>query len=223
VRTSPLVAVAVALVVACVAAPWGRARAEPRPLVEPGTVVTESEPPPVGACIGGACRPERKSIPDEPPPRPPRTFAGFALWGGAVFGTISAGLSLGGAIAIAVAKDPGSERITRGLWLGHAAVATPLVAFSSFLARRQAHYAGYKGVRRLGWIAYGFAISHGIVQWYGAFHDFPTRPGLTVLAGSMGALAVLPHALDALLASRQAKRPRLGRVALAPMGLAVQF
>lgn len=207
-------------VAACVVVFARAAHADAPPLIEPGTtVVTEPEPAPVGACIGGDCRPER--APERETYRP-RDFSRFAL-GGAVFGAVSAGLSLGGTIAIAVARDQGSERITRGIWLSYVGVATPLVAFSSFLARRGADYPGSKAVRRIGWLAYGIAITHGIVQWYGAFRDYPTRPGLTILAGSMGALALLPHALDALNASRHARRPRIGRVVIAPTGLSLRF
>lgn len=199
-----------------------RAAAEPA-WVEPGTRVVEAPPPRVGECIGGDCAPERASAqtPLDTPPtrsRPANHVARFA-YAGALLGVVSAGLSIGGAIAIAAVDDVSSERVTRGLWLGQLALATPVVALSAYLARRGSDYQGYRGLRTLGWVAYGAAVSDGVLLWYSAFHDMRLPAGLTIAAGAIGVFAVLPHALDAFVSGRKARR----RLALAPSGLGVRF
>ena len=152
-----------------------------------------------------------------------RTRARFAH-AGALLGVVSAGLVLGGSIAIAVVDDVPSERVTRGLWLGYVAVAPPLVAFSAWLARRESGHHGYRGLRRFGWVAYSSAIAHGIYQFYGALHDERTPRGLTVLGGSMAALALLPHALEAFMAGRHVRARRFGaHVAPTGTGFRVRF
>lgn len=140
---------------------------------------------------------------------PRRPLAGRLARAASIYGTAAALLSLSGAIAIAYVERPDSERITRGLWLGNVALGTPLVAFSAFMARRGSHFAGYRGLRRFGWAAYAAALSSGVLQWYGAFHDLHTPRALTITAGASGLLALAPHALDAFISGRHARSPRL--------------
>ena len=193
----------------------------PRELREPGTIVAPSPPPAIGACLGGDCRgaPARERAPE--PPRPP---LGNLAYAGAIFGTVSAGLVLGGATAIAVVDDAASERVTRGLWLGYLGVATPLVALSAHLGRRGSRFRASPTVRRLGWGAYAAAMTDGVLLWSGTFRDFSAPRGLTIAAGAIGALALLPHALDALLSARNAQMQRFrARLSPSPSGLAVSF
>lgn len=195
----------------------GHARAQR--FIEPGSQVVESAPPPVGACIGGSCG----AVAAEPPRvrerRPPHRRARFAFTG-AFLGAVSAGLLLGSSIAIAVVDDKESERVTRGVWLGELALATPLVALSSWTARRHAGFAGYRGLRRLGWVAYGAALADGIVLWYAALEGTPMPRALTIGTGVLAAFALLPHALDAYVSGRRARHG--GRIVLGP-GLGVRF
>lgn len=197
------------------------ASAQAPPLREPGTDVIATPPPPVGACLGGTCTVRRPpAAPHERPTRPPNRRARFALTG-AVLGAASAGLLLGGAIAMAVADDDRSARITRPLWLGELAVATPLVALSSWVARRAGGGAGYRGLRRLGWSAYGAGVVDGLILWYAAREEWNLPTGLTIAAGAIACFALLPHALDALIAARAVRsrgarslRARAGGMAL---------
>lgn len=178
------------------------ASAQVPPLREPGTDVAETPPPAVGSCIGGTCTVQRPAQASrDRPARAPNRRARFAFTG-AVLGAASAGLLLGGAIAIAVADDDRSARITRPLWLGELAVATPLVALSSWVARRAGGGAGYRSLRRLGWTAYGAGVADGIILWYATRERWELPAGLTVAAGAIACFALLPHALDALIAAR---------------------
>lgn len=198
-----------------------------KPWVDPGMQPAETAPPEVGTCLGGSCRPGAQQVPAAAEseaaegPRRPRRAARFA-YAGALLGAVSAGLLLGGAIAIAGVDHPASERITRGLWFGELAVATPLVALSAFTARRHSSFAGYKGLRSLGWVSYGAALSDGVLLWYSAFRDLRMPPALTVAAGAIACFALLPHALDALISARKA---RFGGFALhaSPRGIGVTF
>lgn len=165
----------------------------------------------MGACLGGSCNRaplqlEAGSEPDERAPRAPRVR--FARTG-AVLGTVTAGASLAGALALALSDGGPHERVTRGLWLGNVALATPLVALSAWLARKGTDYKGYRGLRRLGWTCYGLAAVDGTFLWYGAFREFENPRALTLFAGVLGAAAILPHALDALLAARRRQASRL--------------
>jgi hypothetical protein len=159
------------------------------------------------------------------PPLPSRAHAGEAgrfARTAAFVGVVSAGLLLGGSIAIAVVDDPGSERVTRGVQLGFTALAAPLVAFGAYSARRGTGRLGGGRVRALGWTAYTVAIATGVSQWYGTFHDMQASPGLTIAFGALGALSVLPHAWDAYLCARYA-RMRTLRLGLSPFGLSLRF
>src|SRR5690606_2538147 len=98
----------------------------------------------------------------------------------ALTGVVSAGLLLGGAIAIAAVDDLDSERVTRGVQLGFTALAAPFVAFGAYSARRGGAPLGGRRVHTVGWIAYGGAIALGVQQWYGALHGIRTPAGLSV-------------------------------------------
>jgi hypothetical protein len=207
----------------CFALKAAAASAQVAPLREPGTDVSVAPPPKVGACIGGSCTAQRPptAAPDRPA-RAPNRRARFAL-AGAVLGAASAGLLLGGAIAIAVADDGTSERVTRPLWLGQLAVSTPLVALSSWMARRAGGGAGYRSLRRLGWTAYGAGVADGIILWYGAREEWQLPAGLTVVAGAIACFALLPHALDALIASRAVRSRGARSIRARAGGLALTF
>jgi hypothetical protein len=159
------------------------------------------------------------------PPLPSRAHAGEAgrfARVAAFVGVVSAGLLLGGSIAIAVVDDPGSERVTRGVQLGFTALAAPSVAFGAYRARRETGRLEGGRVRALGWAAYTVAIATGVSQWYGAFHDTQASPGLTIALGALGAFSVLPHAWDAYLCARHA-RMRTLQLGLSPFGLSLRF
>jgi hypothetical protein len=202
---------------------------------EPGTsfAVTTS-PPPVGSCLGGSCSSgELPSVALSQPTRDPsdrysgahpdrrRRFA----YTGATLGVVSSVLVLGGAIAIdAIGTDPHSERVTRGVWLGTLAVSTPLVALSAHVARKGGGGAGYKGLRRGGWLAYALSVSDGALLWAGVFNGVPRSGVLTVGAGALGVFALLPHALEALHAARALRLRRfMQRLHSSASGLTVEF
>ena len=173
---------------------------------EPGTSPVSTPPPRVGDCIGGDCTPELRARPSPPRRRArarPSRRARFA-YTGATLGAVSAGLLLGGALAIELVDDRSSERITRGLWLGELALATPIVALSAYLGRKGSTFAGYRGLRGLGWAAYAAATADGIILWHFAFRDYEVPMALGISAGVIAAFALLPHALDAVASGRRA-------------------
>ena len=207
-----------------------------RPAHEPGSQITSpSASPPVGACIGGSCKAAEPTVLDAARLRPYALPVGptkrtvprrqrFA-YTGAVLGTVSAGLVLGGAIAIGVAADLHSERITRGVWLGYVATTTPLVALSAWLARREGGSDGFLALRRFGWLAYALSVSDGALLWSSAFGDNENPRFLTIAAGVFGTLALLPHALDALSAAHalRSRRFRALAVKVSGTGVLVRF
>ncbi|MET0340848.1 MAG: hypothetical protein ABW252_07585 [Polyangiales bacterium] len=219
--TIALVAVPVPHASAEPPAPIAPAAAPPPTFFEPGTDVHETPEAPVGSCIGGDCLdpPKRRGAPT-PLPR----SAARAAYGAALFGTVAAGLVLGGAIAIAAVDDPGSEKITRGLWLGTMALSPPIVGFTAYLARRQRTVEGMKSARRLGWVSYSSAVTGGVLGWVGAFRDETTPSWLTVSGGVFGVLCLLPVALDALVSARGARTtPPVARLVPRLNGLGVRF
>jgi hypothetical protein len=192
----------------------------PHGYAEPGTTMPLAVEPPVGACLGGECA----NVPAGPRRsyRTPRR-ARFA-YTGAVLGTVSAGLVFSGALSIALADRQDSERITRGVWLGYVAVSTPIVALSAWLGRKGGSYRGYAGLRRVGWVAYGLTVSDGVLLWYGALKGYDMPAYLTISAGVLAVLALLPHALDALTTSRLSRARRFSaRMRPSPHGLALAF
>ena len=196
-------------------------RSAPPTLFEPGTEVVVLPPDPVGARVGGDCGAPapRRGV---PLPQPRRAARG--AYGASIFGAISAGLVLGGAIGIAAADHLESERITRGLWLGTMTLAPPIVAFTAYLARRGRSAQGVRSGRRLGWAAYSAAVTNGVLQWYGAFRDERSPVLLTVSGGIFGVLCLLPLAFDALVSARGA-RTAAPQARLVPgfSGLGVRF
>jgi hypothetical protein len=192
----------------------------PSPLVEPGTIVREAPPPAVGSCIGGSCltRPTGGVLTPGASARPIR-FGRAA----AIIGLVSAGISLGGAIAIAAADDFDSEVVTRSVWLGYTAVMPPFVAFGAYRARRHRRVAGTRSARRLGWVAYTAAVSQGVLQLTLTAQGTKIPAGLTIASGLFGALALAPHAFDAWVGVRGARLR--GRAFIRPTltGLHVQF
>ena len=199
---------------------FAQAVAPPPPLIEPGTTFRSEPPPKVGSCVGGDCGGSRARGLAVPRPR----SSGRLAFSAAIFGAVSAALSLGGAIAIAVVDDPDSEIITRSVWFGYVAVSPPIVAFSAYRARRQRGVKGVPSARRLGWVAYSAVISQGVLQLALAARDYDISPGFTIAAGGFGALALLPHAFDALACARGA-RTAAPRAVIRPSltGLHVQF
>lgn len=215
-----------------------RAQAPQAPLRqahEPGSqVASPAAPPAVGTCIGGSCKAEPSvldlarvlphALPVPPAARRVPRRQRFA-YTGAVLGTVSAGLVLGGAIGIGVVADVHSERITRGVWLGYLATSTPLVALSAWLARREGGSDGFLALRRFGWLSYALAVSDGALLWSSAFNGGENPRFLTIAAGAFGALALLPHALEALSAAHalRSKRFRSATVTASGTGLMVRF
>ena len=202
---------------------------------EPGTTFSLAPSvPAVGSCIGGSCAPtDLPSVALSQPSRDPSAAhsgkdperrARFA-YTGAALGVVGAGLVLGGAIAIGVVDQSlHSERISRGVWLGALVVTTPLVALSAYLARKASGTPGYKGVRRVGWLAYALGVSDGALLFAGTFNGVPRSRTLTIGAGVIGVFALLPHALEALQAGRSLRMRRfMQRVHASASGLTLQF
>ncbi len=128
---------------------------------------------------------------------------GPALVGGIVAVT-SAGLLLGGSIAIAVVNDAESERLSRGLLLGVTALSVPSVAIMAWLSRKRADVEGFARVRTWGWAAWTGATINSALQWALVLDDRRISPALTIAAGGMGALGASIHALDAFASARRA-------------------
>jgi hypothetical protein len=143
---------------------------------------------------------------------------------GALVGVVSAGLLLGGAIAIVAVEPPAHERVTRGLHLGYTALSTPFVAFTAYLTRRRsgADPRARRALRRIGWFAYALAVANDVALWYGAFHGQHDRDALTIGTGVLGAFAVLPQAFDAYMCARQARVRALG-FSVSGLGVALRF
>jgi hypothetical protein len=177
--------------------------------------------PAVGSCLGGDCTlgAQVTASQDEGARRPTRGFARGAAW----FGAVSAVLMLSGSIAIAAVDDPGSERITRGISLGYTALSVPLVALGSHTTRKRARVDGYRGIRILGWTGYAGALPQGVALWYGALRGIELPKVLTIGAGVMSLMAILPHAFDAYVASRRARNKGLARLVPGPQGFGVVF
>lgn len=190
-------------------------------MVEPGTVVWQGPPPKVGSCIGGTCPPPSTGGLATPWVNPRPVRFGRA---GAIIGLVSAGLSLGGAIAIAAVDDFDSEVVTRSIWLGYTAFAPPFTAFAAYRARRHRRVAGARSARRLGWVAYTAAISQGVLQLTFAVQGTQTPLGLTIGSGAFGALAAISQAFDAWITVRGARTtPPRAVVHPSLTGLRVQF
>lgn len=175
--------------------------------------------PAPGTCLGGDCTVGAPVGQLEPEKPQRRGFAQGAAW----FGLLSAGLSVGGAVAIAVLDDLPSERISRGVWLGYNLVSLPIVALGSHLTRKHTKVPGYRGIRVLGWTAYGGALSNGVVQWTAAFRDYRQPWGLTIGAASLSALGLLSHAFDAYVCGRQARLKSLAGFTPTADGFVLRF
>ncbi len=198
-------------------------------LPEPGAYFRWQPPAPVGACLGGDCapvpsvvaRPVAEPSEDAPPVNRRMRFA----YTGAVLGAVSAGLVLGSSIAIASVDDLHSERITRGVWLGYFALSTGVVALSSALARRELGGTSEsgRGSRNVAWSAFAIALADGAILWAGSFQGFPNMDVLTIGAGVIGTVALLPHALDAWLAGRGLRSRHMVSLEPAANGLRVRF
>jgi hypothetical protein len=143
--------------------------------------------------------------------------------GAAIYGTVSAALLFGGAITMAAMPDAESERITRGVWLGTLTLSVPFVALGGWTARHRADVEGYKQLRVLGWTSWVFGIANGILQWYETFRDDTQPWGLTVGLGAVGAISVLPLALDAFTSGRRASMRKRWSVGMGPRGVSVRF
>jgi hypothetical protein len=141
----------------------------------------------------------------------PQRDPGKLARGGAIFGMVSAGLLLGGSIAIALVDDFASERSTRGAWVGLLAVSAPFVAVSGWSARRRMKVQGYKQLRVLGWTTWTLALANGVLQWYESFHHEQPPVAITMVLGGLGALALLPLSFDAFASGHRATmKARIG-------------
>ena len=119
-----------------------------------------------------------------------------------------------------------ATKYTRWLATFAAVLTLVVVALGAWTARKRVKVQGERQLRILGWTAWSGALVNGILQWHGAFQGTSQPWGLTVGAGAMGALAILPHALDAFISAHRAfMRTRYGTVALVPVpnGLMVRF
>jgi hypothetical protein len=128
-----------------------------------------------------------------------------AALAGGVVAAVSAGLLLGGSIAIAAVDDPPSEPITRGLLVGVTAASVPSVAIMAWYTRSRAGVEGFSGIRGWGWSAWSGAMINGALQWALVLKDREVAPALTIATGAMGALAASIHAFDAFATSRRAR------------------
>jgi hypothetical protein len=148
-----------------------------------------------------------------------------AAYGTAVFGFVSAGLMLGGSIAIAVDDAGPRERqlLSRGLLLGYTALAVPAVAVGGLVIRRRAEVEGLPSVRMWGWVSYVGALLNGVLQVVVVERERPVGVGLTLAAGGLAALGASTFAFDALLSARRAHARRLYGLELLPSGVRVRF
>lgn len=184
------------------------------------TAAGQAPAPAVGTCLGGTCEVGvQVTSRDQAESRPARGFARGAAWMGLFAGV----LSVAGSVGIAVVDHPESERITRGVWLGHLTLAVPVVAIGSLTSRKRARVQGLKGMRTLGWTAYTGVLGNGALQWYLVLTDSQPRPGVTIGLGAAALLAFLPHAFDAYVAGRASRLKGLASLRPTANGFAVHF
>lgn len=138
----------------------------------------------------------------------------------AIAGLVGAGLMLSGTLAIQLTDRPGSEDVTRGLHLGFTVLAAPLVAWGSYVVRKNELAEGSAPMRALGWGFYTSAIGLGVGQLFDALHERRINGGLSYLYGALALMSLLPHCLDAYLTARGARVPRL---LVAPFGVVAPF
>ncbi len=134
-----------------------------------------------------------------------------------IVGAVSAGLLLGGSVAVAAVDARDSERVSRGALLGVTALSVPTVAILTWLTRRRAHVPGFAALQGWGWAVWTGATLNSALQWALVLDDRRISPGLTIAAGAMGALGSTIHAFDALATARRAQMRldyHLGPVAL---------
>jgi len=148
--------------------------------------------------------PPKSTLNGEPPAALLHNGAGFARAGG-ILGVVSAGLLLGGGVAISVADDPDSEPMTRGLMLGVTGLSVPVVAILAWRTRERAAVPGFEAIRSWGWSVWSGATLVSALQWALVLGDDEFSPGLTLAGAGMGALAVSIHAVDAFASARRAR------------------
>lgn len=176
--------------------------AEPAPAAAPAPPAL----PPLPPCVTRDCT-TRPSLADpmlkklrSPPPRQ----VGIAR-GVAIFGVVSAALTLSGSIAIATQDSLYGERVGRGLMLGLSAVSTPIIAISTLVVRRQLRVKGLPALRRSFWAFYLAAVVTDSLFLHRALQGDQIPVGISVAAGATSAIAVLGYAYDAFITSRQAR------------------
>lgn len=150
--------------------------------------------------------------------RRPDRFARAGAW----IGLLGAGAITAGAITIAAVDQPDREPVSRSILLGASASLPPFVALAGWTARRRTRVQGYSAVRKLAWTAYGGSIALGVSQLFAAMNDTRTSRGMTLAAGALGVLSVLPLSFDSYVCARQSRLAGL-RLVVTPLGVAGRF
>ena len=137
-----------------------------------------------------------------PPPRQVALARGVAM-----FGLVSAALTLSGSIVLGTQDSVQGERIGRGLMLGLSVVSTPIIAISTMVVRRQLRVKGLPALRRSFWAFYLAAVLTDSLFLYRTLKDDDDQVplGISIAAGATSAIAVLGYAYDAFITSRQAR------------------
>lgn len=180
-------------------------------------------PSPNVSCVGGTCIVTPPGQAASPPPRMSvDDRAANVARGVALFGLVSAALTLSGAITLGTLDSLHAERVGRGLMLGLSAVSTPLIAISAHVARKRAHGKGVSALRNAFWVVYVGVLTTDAFFLYNAYRDAQPSLGFSILAGTGSALTVLAFSYDAFVSSREARGSSL-RFGLSPGGARVQL
>ncbi|HEX6246151.1 MAG TPA: hypothetical protein VFZ61_34745 [Polyangiales bacterium] len=123
----------------------------------------------------------------------------------ALFGLVSAALTLSGSIVLGTQDSERGERIGRGVMLGLNLATTPVIAISTAVVRRQLRVKGVPALRRSVWAFFLAAAFTDSWFLYNSFHDQQAPLGISILAGVSSACAMLGYAYDAFITARQAR------------------
>jgi hypothetical protein len=187
----------------------------------PSFAPAESAPPAPGSCIGGACAPGSAvgfAVGESEPPGVCRVGQGVAYLG--LAGSLA---TLGGSVAVTYAERGHGDRVGRGVLAFGTLGLVPLVALGSFITRRQCDVKGLPSARTLGWVSYAGASATALASWVYALDGYPPSRGLSIGIGAIGALALLPAAFDAYVASHQSRAVGLQLVLGPVTSLRVRF
>jgi hypothetical protein len=165
-------------------------------------------PPPRMTCVADVCTfgpaappPSAPAAPDTAAPQPLASVAR----GAAIFGIVSAALTLSGSIALGTMDSLHAERIGRGVMLGLSAASVPIIGISSLIVRRRTRVKGIPPLRNSFWGLWLGVLTTDSFFLYFALRDEQISLAPSIVAGAVSAVTVLGFAVDAFICSREAR------------------